>query len=306
MRWRSEFGRPPHQRREGDVVTFRKAIIPVAGTLHRALPLQHITTGDGRTRHAIALQIEDLLGAGVEHVGLVTGPGQALFFQELVSQYGQSIVLLEQREQRGFGHAVLCAESWIAGEPFLVQVCDHMFITYAEASCPRQLIDVARREGCSVSGVQVTSESQLQYFGVIGGRRLPGDQRLCQIETVIEKPTPTVAEEKSVVPGLRQGTYLAFFGVHALLPSIFDHLRSCQARLAQGESLGLTEALASLLSRERYLALEVRGHRIDLEGPFGFLRAQLALALQGRRREEVLRLVLEEVAQSQADPSSPH
>jgi UTP--glucose-1-phosphate uridylyltransferase len=75
-------------------------------------------------------------------------------------------------------------------------------------------------------------------------------------------------------------------------------LRAQRAALSPAGSLGLTEALAVMASRERYLALEVDGQRIDLESPFGLLRAQLALALNGSRREEVLRLILEEVART--------
>ena len=59
------------------------------------------------------------------------------------------------------------------------------------------------------------------------------------------------------------------------------------------------QALPALSSRERYLALEVEGHRVDIEGPFGLLRAQLALALHGPRREEALHSMLEEVAHAQ-------
>jgi UTP--glucose-1-phosphate uridylyltransferase len=57
--------------------------------------------------------------------------------------------------------------------------------------------------------------------------------------------------------------------------------------------------LALLAAREKYLALEVRGHRVDLEGRFGLLRAQLALAMHGPHRDEILRLILEEVAEAQ-------
>ncbi|HYP90527.1 MAG TPA: hypothetical protein VEQ59_20290, partial [Polyangiaceae bacterium] len=201
-------------------------------------------------------------------------------------------------EPRGFGDAILRAQSWVADEPFIVQVCDHVFITHAADSCTHQLVEVAEREECAVSAVQANAESQLPYFGVIGGSRVKSATRLYSIETVIEKPTPTVAEERCMMPGLRQGSYLALFGTHALTPQVFDVLRERERRLAPGEKLGLTEALAQLASREKYLALEVDGQRIDLESPFGLLRAQLALALYGPRREEVMRLLLEEVART--------
>lgn len=271
----------------------------MGGPLHGDLPLQQVTVKDGTTQRVAALQIAELRAAGVEGVAIVTRPGRERFFDDLRQEFGASLVLIEQTEPRGFGHAVLCAEEWVGGEPFIVQVCDHVFITHAEASCTKQLVEVAIREGSAVSGVQVTSEGQLPYFGIVGGSRVKGSERLYAIETVIEKPTPTVAEERCMIPGLRQGTYLGTFGTHALTPRVFDLLREHARGLRPGERMGLTESLAVLASREKYLALEVDGQRVDLESPFGLLRAQLALALHGPRREEVLRLILEEVARRQ-------
>ncbi len=275
----------------------RKAIIPMGGALHGDLPLQRVTIADGGTKRVAALQIEELLAAGVSEVALVTRRGES-FFSELRAQFGDAVVLVTQPEPLGFGHAVLCAEDWVAGEPFIVQVCDHVFITHAEASCTKQLMEVAAREESAVSAVQVNAESQLPYFGVVGGSRVRGTNRLYSVETVIEKPTPTVAEERCMIPGLRQGTYLALFGTHALTPAVFQLLHEQRAALPPGARLGLTEALAVLAAREKYLALEVEGQRVDLEMPFGLLRATLALALYGPRRDEVLRLILEEVART--------
>jgi len=45
-----------------------------------------------------------------------------------------------------------------------------------------------------------------------GGR--PARKDLYAIETVLEKPTPTEAELRLIVPGLRAGYYLCFFGTH--------------------------------------------------------------------------------------------
>lgn len=273
---------------------FNKALIPMAGAAHRDLGLQHLTTGAGQTKHAVVIQVEELLAAGVRQVALVVHPEAAHLFQDLAARFGSAIEFIEQPEPRGFGHAVLCAEEWVNGEPFVVQVCDHVFISYASESCVRQLLDMAVRESCSVSAVQAHGEALLPYFGIVGGQRVRGEERLYQVETVIEKPSPTVAEERCMIPGLRQGTYLGFFGMHALTPAVFERLRRCQRELSPAEPLGLTEALATFGLGEKYLAFEVRGQRIDLESPFGMLRAQIALALHGPRREEVLALMLEE------------
>jgi UTP--glucose-1-phosphate uridylyltransferase len=178
----------------------------------------------------------------------------------------------------------------------VLQVCDHVFVSQAVDSCTKQLITVAVREECAVSAVLATSERQLPYFGVVGGLRVANTTDLYTVSTVIEKPTPTVAEELCMVPGLRQGTYLGLFGTHVLTPRIFDILREQKQAARKGARLGLTEGLALLANRGKYLAREVSGLRLDLEGPFGLLRAQVALALHGTRREEVLEILLEEVA----------
>lgn len=278
----------------------QKAVIPMAGPKHQELPLQHITTGNGSTRHVAALQIDELLSAGVRQVALVMAPGAEPFFEVLRRQFGDALARIEQREAAGFGDAILCAEPWVGGEPFVVQVCDHVSVSQAQASCMAQLLAVATREGCSVSSVLPTPEGQLPYFGVVGGARIAQAANLYAVSTVIEKPTPTVAEEQCMIPGLRHGTYLALFGGHVLTSQVFAILRAQQRGLAPGQRLGLTEALAVLATREKYLACEVRGLRLDLEGPFGLLRAQLALALHGPRRDEVMEILLEEVAHARA------
>jgi UTP--glucose-1-phosphate uridylyltransferase len=280
-------------------VKLTKAIIPMAGPLHRDLPLQHVTTGEGQTKRVAALHIEELLAAGIREVALVTAPGTTPLFSELVREFGSAIVLHEQAEPRGFGDAVLRVERWVGDEPFVLQVCDHVFVTYSQDSCTAQLLAVAERESCSVSAVQATAESQLPYFGVVGGQRVHLTEDLYVVETVIEKPTPTVAEVECAIPGLRLGTYLGLFGTHALMPDVFRLLRERANALGPGQTLGLTESLAALAGRQKYLALAVQGHRVDLEGPFGLLRAQLALALHGSRRETVLGLMLEEVAHAE-------
>jgi UTP--glucose-1-phosphate uridylyltransferase len=58
----------------------------------------------------------------------------------------------------------------------------------------------------------------------------------------------------------------------------------------------LTSALAQLARRERYLAYEVEGRRYDVGLRYGLLTAQLALALDGQDRDEVLTGLVELLA----------
>ena len=118
---------------------------------------------------------------------------------------------------------------------------------------------------------------------------------LYEISEVLEKPTHTEAEQRLIVPGLRAGHYLCFFGMHVLTPTVMDLLEEQVARPGTG-SVHLTTALAMLAKRERYLACELEAHRYDIGVKYGLLTAQLALALDGKDRNEVLSGLVELLA----------
>ncbi len=65
---------------------------------------------------------------------------------------------------------------------------------------------------------------------------------------------------------------------------------------SSGTPVTLVDALAELARQEQYLAVEDQGRRYDLGAPYGLLIAQLALALNGRDRSEVLSQMLELLA----------
>jgi len=60
--------------------------------------------------------------------------------------------------------------------------------------------------------------------------------------------------------------------------------------------VSLSAALAEAARHEQYLALEEPDHRYDIGARYGLLTAQLALALAGRDRDEVLAQILELLA----------
>jgi UTP--glucose-1-phosphate uridylyltransferase len=124
---------------------------------------------------------------------------------------------------------------------------------------------------------------------------------LYDIERVVEKPTPTEAEQTLVVPGLRAGHYLCFFGMHVLTPLVMDLLEEHVAQRPAEGTVKLSPVLNELARREKYLAFEAPGKRYALDQRYGLLNAQLALALNGRDRDEVLTGLCELLAQSRAE-----
>jgi UTP--glucose-1-phosphate uridylyltransferase len=87
--------------------------------------------------------------------------------------------------------------------------------------------------------------------------------------------------------------------MHVLTPAAMQLLGD---EVAQASSRGvhLTTVLSKLARRERYLACELQGYRYDIGVKYGLLTAQLALALDGGDRDEVLSGLVELLARRAA------
>lgn len=274
----------------------KKAIITAAGKSQRTLPLQSLVDRDGTSKTALAIIIEEVLQAGVEEICVVVSPGDQQAYAAAAASHAKRLQFVEQKQPIGYGHAVFCARDFTSQQPFLLLVGDHLYVSGSPKRCAQQLVEVAATANCSVSAVQATHESKLPFYGTVGGKLVPGAQKLYEVEDLLEKPTPTEAEQKLIVPGLRAGHYLCFFGMHVLTPAVMDILAEAVASPASAGNIHLTSALQKLLNRERYLASELQGRRYDIGSKYGLLTAQLALALDGVDRDEVLTGLVELLA----------
>jgi len=280
------------------VMVVRKAIITAAGSDQRTLPLQTLVDRGGHPRTVLNAIAGEAIDAGIEEIAVVVRAGDEKAFAAAAGDLASKFRFVPQDRPRGFGHAVACGAEFVGDEPFLLMVSDHVFVSGGTTGCARQLVELASAEGCSVSAVQATHESELPRFGVVGGQRVHARQGLYEIAEVVEKPTPTEAEQRLVVPGLRAGRYLCFFGMHVLMPTVFGLLDQALAD-AEDSPIDLSESLAHLAARERYLAFEVDGRRYDIDARYGLLEAQLAMALAGEEREKILSMLVELLAKHQ-------
>lgn len=273
-----------------------RAVITAASRSQRALPLQTLVDRDGQTKSLLGILIEEALRAGIDEICVVICPGDETAYRDAAGDHARRLTFVPQEEPLGYGHAVWCAREWVGDRAFLHMIGDHVFVSDEEGSAA-QIAAAGRTHDCAISGVQPTRESLLPYFGAVGGQRVPGHKGLYLVERVAEKPTPTEAEQTLLVPGLRAGHYLCFNGIHVFTPTVM-HLLDGAVRAAEGRGrIELSPVLTELAKRERYLAIEGRGQRYAVDTRYGLLAAQLALALNGCDREEVLALILELLAQ---------
>lgn len=273
-----------------------KAVITAAGRGQRTLPLQTLIDSDGTEKSVLCILIEEVLRAGVDEICFVVRPGDEGPFAKEAANYGGRVFFVHQSEPLGYGHAVFCAREFVGDGSFLHLVGDHLYVSQSHDGCAQRLVQVAQNELCSVSTVQATRENFLPYYGAVGGHRLRERTDLYRVESVIEKPTPTLAEQRLMVPGLRAGHYLCFFGTHVLTPAVFEILEE-QIGVGDGtKNVTLADALSVLAKRERYLAMEMPDRRYDIGVRYGLMTAQLALALNGKDRDLVLTRLLELLA----------
>jgi UTP--glucose-1-phosphate uridylyltransferase len=265
----------------------RKAVITAAAPGQRNLPIQVLIDQEGVERSVLSLIVREVIRAGISQICLVVRPGDEEDYARVLTEDGINPTFVAQTEPKGYGHAVFCAENFVGDEPFLHLVGDHIYVGADPLGCARQLLEAAAAEGAATSAVQVSWENALPFYGVVGGQPVYGKPGFYQVESVLEKPTPTEAEQRLVVPGLRSGQYLCFFGMHVLTPTIFAILSEMLQTPDSGR-VNLSSALAVLAQKERYLAMIHTGKRFDVGVKYGLFRAQLALAVNGRDRDQVL------------------
>ena len=285
----------------------RKAVIPIAGLGTRHFPASHavkkelfpVVGPDGIARALFHYHLLELEAAGIEELCIIVQPGE----EELVRAYlngpddaylrrlekhpallreaeqmrgfARRVRFAVQPQQEGYGHAVLQTKSFAAGDMVLLSLGDHLF-RGRPVSPYRELAETASvSDGRSVSAVNRIAADQLKGYGTIGGQRRAGNPRLIDVSLIIEKPAVQIARERLRVDGLPPETWLGWFGMHLLAPSIYDVLEEMiRQDLRDGGEFQLTRAQEIQRQREGYLALEMTAaERYDFGVPDDFVRS---------------------------------
>ncbi len=270
-----------------------KALITAAGPDQRKLPLQTLIDRDRKQKTVLEILINEIVTAGINDIGIVIQPDDEKSFKQVLdSSLYSSIKFIHQNKKPGYGQAILSAESFLNSEPFLHLVGDHLYVNRTGQNIAKQLVEIAEKQKCSVSTVQSTRENNIGNYGTVKAERIQGESNLFQIKKVHEKPTPTYAEQNLMVPGLRAGYYLCFYGMHVFTPLLLELLKTENNEFPEIK-LGLSESLDRLSQNSKYLALEKTDLRYDIGQDYGLLKAQLALSLSGKDRDYLLTELLQ-------------
>jgi glucose-1-phosphate thymidylyltransferase len=238
-----------------------KGLILSGGAGTRLRPITHTSAKQlvpVANKPVLFYGIEALVDAGVTEVGIIIAPETGDEIRETAgdgSAFGTKITYIVQDKPAGLAHAVLTAEDFIGGSPFVMYLGDNLL-----RDGLRGLVSTFREDGPDAL-ILLTPVDDPESYGVA---ELDGEGGIVRL---IEKPKDPPSD-------------LALVGVYLFGPAIFDAARALEPSW-RGE-LEITEAIQALIDD---------GHRVQSEVVTGWWKdtGQLADMLEANR------LVLEEV-----------
>jgi UTP--glucose-1-phosphate uridylyltransferase len=270
----------------------RKAVFPVAGLGTRVLPATKAMPKEMLTivdKPLIQYVVDEAKEAGIEHFVFVTGRNKGVIEDHFDRQFELDVTLEKRSKQaemdilardqpeagamsftrqqapHGLGHAVWCARDIVGNEPFAVVLPDELVLN--TPGCLKQMILAAEKLGdkTNVIAVEEVPADKTHQYGICGvGKR---DGKMFEIDGMVEKPKPGTAPSN-----------LSISGRYILQPEIFKILET-QERGAGGE-IQLTDAMIGLSKTQKFYGVEFEGERHDCGSKSGFLRANIAFAMQ--------------------------
>ena len=266
-----------------------KAIFPVAGLGTRFLPATKAQPKEMLPvvdKPLIQYAVEEAYNAGIREMIFVTGrhkrpiedhfdtafeleyeleqagKNELLQLVQSIKPADMECVFVRQPKSLGLGHAVLCGERLVRGEPFAVLLADDLMV--GERPILKQMVDQFEQLQGSVLAVQEVPAEQTKRYGIVAGTMV--NDRIMDVTRIVEKPAPEVAPSR-----------LGVAGRYILTPAVFEQIR-LQPR-GVGNEIQLTDGIAGLLASEKVYAYRYEGKRYDCGSKEGFLEANVELAL---------------------------
>ncbi|WKB54266.1 UTP--glucose-1-phosphate uridylyltransferase GalU [Eleftheria terrae] len=266
-----------------------KAVFPVAGLGTRFLPATKAQPKEMLPvvdKPLIQYAVEEAYEAGIREMIFVTGrtkrpiedhfdmayeleteleaagKHEMLRILQSIKPDDMECVFVRQPKMLGLGHAVLCAETLVNGHPFAVILADDLMV--GRPPVMKQMVNQFADWKATIVAVQEVPPEHTRRYGIVDG--IAVNDRLVDIQQIVEKPAPEVAPSR-----------LGVAGRYILTSGIFDEIRR-QPKGVGGE-IQLTDGIAGLLRREKVFAYRYEGTRYDCGSKEGFLQASVELAL---------------------------
>ena len=272
-----------------------KAVIPAAGFGTRFLPAtksqpkEMLPVYDKPT---IQYVVEEAVSSGIDDILIITGRGKRSIedhfdksaeleatlenadkldrLRQVMDITGLAdICYVRQKNQKGLGDAISCAERHVGDEAFAVLLGDS--ITRGPVPCTRQLMDVYEKYGSSVISLEAVPRDKIERYGIINGTEV--EPNVYEINQLVEKPPINEAPSN-----------LAIMGRYVLTPYIFDKIKETEPGV--GGEIQLTDALSKL---DLIYGVAFEGKTYDIGNRLEWLKTSIEFAMDDEEsRNELL------------------
>lgn len=270
-----------------------RAVVPAAGLGTRLLPATKAMPKEMLPivdKPAVQFIVEEAVANGIEHIVMVTGRNKTtlenhfdrvLEVEKILGEKGdlEKLKLVEQAsdladihyvrqgDPLGLGHAVLKAESFVAGEAFAVLLADDLLEEGNQLLSDMATLAIENK--ANVVGLVEVLEKDVSMYGIAEYSSIHSNNTY-QLTAMREKPTPEQTSSR-----------MGAVGRYILQPEIFDILRSLKPGV-NGE-IQLTDAL-NIAAKNPHIAGPVLGYsyvgnRFDIGNRLSYVQAIVLHAL---------------------------
>ena len=272
----------------------KKVVIPTAGLATRMFPA---TKGVPKAmlpifdKPTLQYVIEEVVEAGIDEVILIVNEDYFTIDKHFNSEINprvknsgnvleKDIKALEkilkckisfiiQKEQKGLGHAILCAKEAVNGEDFCVVLGD-------------VIID-CKDSSCSVVGVEYVPDEKRRNYGILEGKEI--EKNVFDSTRLIEKPN--IDETNS---------NLAMVGRYIVKNEIFDILENQKA--GKNGEIQFTDSLNELTLKGDLLGYKFDGKTYDVGNKVGVLIASIEYGLKDEANRDSIKEYLKDLVSS--------
>ncbi len=285
----------------------KKAVIPAAGLGTRVLPATKAMPKEMLPivdKPAIQYIVEEAVKSGIEDIIIIISRGKNVVEDHFdrspelekrlllsgkhdvhdklinISQMA-NIVFVRQQEQKGLGHAILHAKSFVGNEPFAVLYGDDVIIG-DDPACG-QLCRAYEEYGLSTVGIKEVSEEAISKYSTLELSLIK--ENIYSVTDMIEKPS------KDKILSL-----YSILGRCVLTPDIFNILENTPA--GAGNEIQLTDAMKVMANTKGMTGVDFTGTRYDMGNKLGILQATVEVALKHPEVADGFRAYLKEIAKT--------
>src|SRR6056297_2236654 len=177
----------------------KKAVIPEAGWGTRLLPATKAQPKEMLPivdKPSIQYIVEEAVAAGIEDILIITAKDKqsiedhfdkSQLLEMTLEKQGKTELLKEvqdisemitihsvrQKEQKGLGHAISCARTFVGDEPFAVLLADD--IIHSQEPVIKQMMEVYEEKETTVLGCKTVAKNQVSKYGIVDYSKKDGD-----------------------------------------------------------------------------------------------------------------------------------